>query len=33
VLAGLDATAFKVAAFDTRGRASRVVTIKLEQHG
>jgi hexosaminidase len=27
------ASVFKVASFDTRGRASRLVTIELEQHG
>jgi hexosaminidase len=30
VPAGADATVFKVASFDTRGRASRIVTIDLE---
>jgi hexosaminidase len=30
VLAEADATVFKVASFDTRGRASRIVTIDLE---
>jgi hexosaminidase len=33
VPAGPDDRVFKVAAFDTRGRASRSVTIELEQHG
>jgi hexosaminidase len=33
VQAGPDAARFKAAAFDTRGRASRSVTIELEQHG
>jgi hexosaminidase len=31
VLAGAGATVFKVASFDTRGRASRIVTIDLEE--
>jgi hexosaminidase len=33
VEAGAQDRVFKVAAFDTRGRASRLVTIELEQHG
>jgi hexosaminidase len=33
VEAGPGAAVFKVATFDTRGRASRIVTIDLEQHG
>jgi hexosaminidase len=33
VEAGAQDRVFKVATFDTRGRASRLVTIELEQHG
>jgi hexosaminidase len=33
VAAPAQAAVFKVASFDTRGRASRIVSIELEQHG